>query len=86
MKTLYKLLFFLALCFNSESACQDWLALFEARWTHSPEWHYAIPAPLRDGRWYAPIIDSAIPKLTEAERAQIVELTEADLPTPPPMP
>ena len=86
MKTLYKFLLFLALVFNSELDCRDWLTAFESRWTHSAEWHYAIPAPTKDGRYYVPIIDSALPKLTEAERQQIVELTEADLPEPPPMP
>lgn len=86
MKHLYLFLLFLALTFNSESACQSWLVDFESRWQHSHEWHYAIPAQLKDGRWYVPIIDSALPKLTEAERATCVELSESDLPDPPPLP
>jgi hypothetical protein len=68
------------LAFNSLPECQSLLTLFESRW------HYSLPVHLRDGRFYAPIIDSALPKLTEAERAQIVELTESDLPEPPPLP
>lgn len=87
MKHIYLFLLFLALTFNSELSCKDWLTAFESRW-HStdPAWHYAVPAQLRDGRWYVPIIPSALPKLTEAEKAAIVELSEADLPDPPPMP
>lgn len=86
MKHICLFLLFLALAFNSESACQSWLTDFESRWQHSPELHYALPAQLRDGRWYVPIIPSALPKLTEAEKAAMVELSEADLPDPPPMP
>lgn len=80
------MLLFLALTFNSLNDCQSWLDDFESRWTHSPEWHYAIPAQLRDGRYYVPIIDSALPKLTETEKAQLVDLIEADLPGPPEVP
>lgn len=87
MKHIYLFLLFLALTFNSELDCQNWLTDFEKLWNSTdPNWHYAFPAPLKDGRWYVPIIDSALPKLTEAERSQLVELTEADLPDPPPMP
>jgi hypothetical protein len=68
----------------SEQACLDFILDLETRvGKYHPPNKYDIPHQTADGRWYVTYIPEIDPYITEAERAQIVELEE---PEPPPMP
>lgn len=55
----------------------------EARTPHDAGWHWGDVCEMKDGKWfYSPPQHVT----TEAEKAQMVDLSESDLPDPPPMP